>query len=230
MADYSGKRLCNPPLSVTQLASGRNFVSTQRHDTYPAIDPAKADLDGKVVLVTGASKGIGKVIALAIAQSGAKGLVLFARSDLSDVKAACLAVQRPGQPLGVLTVSADIANNDQVIAGVKKADETFGRLDVVINNAGYAPLSNSISESDPQDWMTAWNINILGTYHVVRATLPLILKSDGDKTIINLSSVGAQMIFPGWSAYQVISHSVIECPTTDAIFFIDLEARDFTLH
>lgn len=183
--------------------TGAAFVTTKRHDTYPAIDPAKADLSGKVVLVTGASRGIGKAIALAVSQSGAKGLVLFARSDLSEVKAACLSVQRAGHPLEVLTVCVDVTKNDQVVAAVKEAEEVFGRLDIVVNNAGYIEAYSHIAESHPDDWWTTWDINLRGTYHVVRATLPLLIKCDGDKTIISVSSVSANWVLPLYPSYCV---------------------------
>ena len=182
---------------------GKNFVPTERHDTYPAIDPTNADLSGKVVLVTGASRGIGKAIALAIAGSGAKGLVLFARSNLSDVEAACITAQRPGHPLEVLAVSVDITNNEQVVTGIKKIEETFGRLDIVVNNAGILENSSLIADSDPDTWWKTWNINIRGTYHVVRATLPLLIQSGGENTIINVGSIAATFLFPRSSSYFV---------------------------
>lgn len=182
---------------------GDGFVPTTRHDTYPAVDPTKADFSGKVVLITGASRGIGKTTALAIAQAGARGLALIARSDLTEVKAACLSVQQFGHPFEVLTLSVDITQNDEVVAAVKKVEETFGRLDIVINNAGYVESYHHIADSTPDDWWKTWDINLRGTYHVVRATLPLLIRSDGDKTIVNVSSIVANVIYPRLSSYSV---------------------------
>ena len=179
------------------------FIPTGRHDTYPAVDPAKADLSGKVVVLTGASKGIGRAIALAIAQSGARGLILLARSSLDAVKEQCLAAQRRGHPLEVLAVQTDVANNEQVVAAAKRVEDTFGRVDVVINNAGYAERYNYIADSDPDDWWKVWNVNLRGPYHVTRAFLPLLIKSGGDKTIVNVASIAADILLPRYSSYAV---------------------------
>ena len=190
-------------MSILIAFSGKHFVPTERHDTYPAVDPTKADLSERVVLVAGASRGIGRAIAMAIAQSGVKGLALFARSDLSEVKAACLSVQRFGHPLEVLTASVDIANNDQVAAGVKKIEETFGRLDVVVNNAAFIEKWHLIADSDPDNWWKVWDVNVRGTYHVVRATLPLLIQCGGDRTIVNVGTRASNFLLPQSSAYCV---------------------------
>lgn len=146
---------------------------------------------------------MGKVTAIAMAQAGVAGLVLFARSDLSATKDACLASQRAGQSLRVLTFAVDIANNEHVVAAVNKAGEVFGRLDIVINNAAQVGDYNLIADSDAQKWWGIWDINLRGAYHVVRAVLPLLIRSNGDKTIINVASYGAVHIAPTISSYCV---------------------------
>lgn len=181
--------------------TGPMFVSTQRHDTYPAIEPSKADLSGKVVLITGASKGIGKAAAVAFAQAGVRGLVLLARSDLTSAKEAALSHKRPGQPLEVLTIPVDVTDNAQVVSAIEQIEKTIGHLDVVINNAGYIEATKFVADSDPEDWWTTWNVNMRGTYHVSRAALPFLLKCGGDKTIINVSSAASTIFVPGSSAY-----------------------------
>ncbi|CCM04177.1 uncharacterized protein FIBRA_06339 [Fibroporia radiculosa] len=179
---------------------GAGFVQTERHDTYPAISPANADLKGKVVLVTGASKGIGKSIAIAFAQAGVSGLVLAARSDMSAVKVAAEASQRPGQSLKVITVTLDASNLAQVDDAAAKVKKTFGRLDILVNNAGYLGAYGLIGDSDPQEAWKAWSVNVLGAYAVTRAFLPLLLES-ADKTIVNIGSIAGLVKIPNLFAY-----------------------------
>ena len=155
------------------------------------------------MLVTGASKGIGRAIALTMAQSGARGLALLARSSLSAVKEECLAVQRPGYPLEVQTLQIDISNHAQVEATAKEVEKKFGQLDIVINNAGYLNDFQLIAESDPLEWWKVWEVNLHGMYNITRTFLPLLIVSGGDKTIINLSSIGAHVLNKGQSSYAV---------------------------
>lgn len=85
-------------------------------------------------------------MAVAVAQAGASGLVLFARSDFSSTNAACFSTTRAGQSLDVLTLAVDITNNQEAIAAAKRAEEAFGWLDVVINNAAlfeYTSITDS---------------------------------------------------------------------------------------
>ena len=85
-------------------------------------------------------------------RSGARVLVLLARSGLDTVKDQCLAAQRPGRPLEVVAVQADVTNNDQVVAAAGQVEDTFGRVDVVINNVGAAECCNYIADSEPDGW------------------------------------------------------------------------------
>lgn len=157
------------------------------------------------MVITGASRSIGRATAIAIAQSGARGLVLLARSGpgLEAVKEQCLAAQRPGHPLEVVAVQTDVSSNDQVIAAAKRVEDTFGRVDVIINNVGILEHYNFIADSDPDDWWKAWEVNMRGTYQVTRAFLPLLIKCGGDKTIVDVSSASAHEYLPRYSAYSV---------------------------
>ncbi|KAH8895925.1 NAD(P)-binding protein [Thozetella sp. PMI_491] len=180
-----------------------NFA-TSHHDTYPFIDPTKADLSGKSVFITGASKGIGKAVALSFAKAGCSQIAIAARSSLADVEAAVKAAAKEAsrpEPQ-VLALQTDVASEASVAAAAEAVTAAFGgKLDVLINNAGYLEQWKPIAESDPVEWWRSWEINIKGSYLCARSFLPLLLRSE-TKTMINLSSAGGHNTTPGASAYQ----------------------------
>lgn len=209
----------DPSLRETNWRELFSYVST-RKDTYPFIDPTKADMTGKSVFITGASKGIGKATAISFASAGCSKILLAARSDLADVelavKNAATKANRP-QPL-VKSLKVDVTSEDSVRAAAESAADVLGgSLDVLINNAGYLEEWKPIAESKPSEWWWTWEVNIKGTYLATHYFLPLLLKSD-TKTIINVSSGGAHAIFPGASGYQTTKFAL--CRLTE---FIDKE-------
>ncbi|KAI0729731.1 putative oxidoreductase [Fomitopsis betulina] len=207
-----------------------DFVPTARHDTYPAVDPAKANLKGKVILVTGASKGLGKALAVAFAQAGVSGLALFARSDLSATKAAAEAAQRPGQGLKVLTINGDATKTANAAAAAKKVKETFGKLDALINNAGYMEAVTSITDSDPEDWWRSWEVNIRGTYEFTRAFLPLLIESKGDKIIVNTTSVAAHFLDGLFAGYKANKLAILRFTEVTVAEYGDKGVLAFAVH
>ncbi|KAF5720967.1 oxidoreductase short chain dehydrogenase reductase family [Fusarium mundagurra] len=206
-------------LRETNWPTLASYVSTHS-DTYPFIDPLKADLSGKSAFITGASKGIGKATAIRFAMAGCSKIILAARSDMAEVEASVIdaakKANRP-QPL-VHSVKLDITSEESVKAAAETAREILDdSLDILINNAGYLEEWKPIAESDPSDWWWTWEVTMKGTYLSARYFIPLLLKS-ATKTIINLSSVGAQIIRPGASAYQTSKFAL--CRFTE---FIDKE-------
>lgn len=180
------------------------FVPTLHHDTYPAISTSSFNLAGKSVLVTGASRGIGRATAIHLAQAGASRIAIGARSPLQDIaaeiKSAAIAAGHP-EPM-VLSLSLDVASIASVEAAFATLAKAFdGVLDVLIANAGWCDFFNPIHETDPEKWTHTTNVNLNGSYLCTRYALPLILKSE-TKTIIIVSSIGACYISPGTSAYQ----------------------------
>ncbi|KAI1467545.1 NAD(P)-binding protein [Daldinia caldariorum] len=179
-----------------------DVTSVVHSDTYPAIDPTKADFSGKAVLITGASRGLGRAIAISFAKAGASMIAVGARSDLSatvdEVKAAA---QRVGKPEPkVLALELDVADPKNVDDAATKVKESFGRLDVVINNAGIFDASK-ILDTDPEAWWNIWRVNVMGPFNTTRSFLPLLSQSS-IRTIVTFSSVGAHLVGPGLSAYQ----------------------------
>jgi NAD(P)-dependent dehydrogenase (short-subunit alcohol dehydrogenase family) len=187
-----------------------NFTATVHHDTYPAIESAKADLSGKVVYITGASKGLGRAAAISFAKAGAEGIAIGARSDLTSLEAeiTSAAVANGKKAPKVLRLNIDVTEQASVENAAKEIEQTFGRLDILINNAGYLSPFTPMAETDPVTWWMNWEINIKGVYLVTRSLLPLMVKG-GEKTIVNLTSIGGLNLTPGASGYQPSKNALL---------------------
>ena len=181
------------------------FTGVVHHDTYPGIDPlTKSDCTGKAVLITGASKGLGRSIAAGYAQAGASLIALAARSSTFISEVFVLeAAKAAGRPLPrILPLEMDVCDKDSVRAAARTVEEKWGRLDILVNNAGHMARFATLLEADEEDYAKAWEVNYWGTLRVTKAFLPLML-SGGDKTIVNISSMAAHFAGIGGGAYHV---------------------------
>ena len=151
------------------------------------------DLTGQTALITGASRGIGAETARAFAAAGAT-LCLIARSaDELKAVAAELGTQ-------TLVQTCDISDYTSVSAAVDATIKTFGRLDIVINNAGAIEPISHLSSVDPDGWDKVIDINLKGVFYAMRAALPHML-GRGSGTIITVSSGAAHNPVEAWSHY-----------------------------
>lgn len=208
---------------TAKLAEVAGYV-TNRHDTYPDIDPQKANLTGSSVVITGASKGVGRATAISFARAGCSKIAIAARSDLSslaiEMRKAAKEAQRP-EPI-IVSMVVDVTSEDNVKAFAAEVGKQFGgTVDVLINNAGYMENWLPFAETNPTDWWHSYEINIKGLYLCSRFFLPLVLKSEA-KTILNLTSVGALVTMHGASAYQ--SAKLAVCRLTE--FMVSDHAAD----
>ena len=147
----------------------------------------------KVWLVTGSSRGLGRHVVEAALERGDRVLATARRPEaLADLVAA------HGDRL--LTIAHDVAVPAQATAAVDAAIGAFGRLDVVVNNAGYADLA-SVEDVSEQAFRDQIEAVFFGTVHTTKAALP-ILREQGRGHIINVTSAGSRMATPGLSAYQ----------------------------
>lgn len=187
-----------------------NFTKTQHHNSYPFIDPTKANMTGKHVLITGASGGCGKAMALSYARAGASSIAILARRDLTqtahEIEQAALSACRPKPK--ILTLKTDQTNQQQVEEAATQVKQQFGHLDVLVNNAGYLEAWRPMADSDPDDWWKTWEVNVKGTYLLCRALIPLLLQSE-HKTIVQITSLGGLATGVGASAYQGTKTAII---------------------
>ncbi|TVZ14303.1 SDR family oxidoreductase [Maribacter sp. MAR_2009_72] len=152
-------------------------------------------IENSVIIVTGASSGIGKATAHKLAAHGAK-VVLMARSEdeLNDLKSN---IEEEGGE--ALVVSGDVTKMEDFEKVVSKAKTTFGTVNVLINNAGLMPLS-FVEKLKTEEWNKMVDVNIKGVLNGVAAVLPELKKNKGGH-IINISSMAAHRYFPGGAVY-----------------------------
>ena len=155
-------------------------------------------LSGKVAVVTGSGRGIGRAVAVAFAREGAN-LVLAARSA-AELDAA--AEEIGGLGCRVFPVPTDVTRRDQVDALAATVRREFGRLDILVNNAGGGLERSPILDSDPDLWIEDVTVNCISAYLVSRALLPLMIESGGGRVINVGSGMGHRPTASG-SAYHV---------------------------
>jgi NAD(P)-dependent dehydrogenase (short-subunit alcohol dehydrogenase family) len=155
-------------------------------------------LDGKVALITGAGRGIGKAVALAYAREGAS-LALCSRT-----KRELAATQKAVALLGAASLiqACDVSREKDVERFVTRALEKFGRIDVLVNNAAIAHRTASLVELSPEEWDEVIATNLRGAWLVVRAVVPHMVKQR-DGSVINVSSWLGRDALSGYGAYGV---------------------------
>lgn len=155
-----------------------------------------SELNGKVALITGASRGLGEGAARALAGAGA-AVMLVARDGALAAGVARDIAGDGGRAEAIACDVADYAAVERVVATTKAR---LGGLDILVNNAGVIEPIAEIATSDPKAWVNNITINLVGAYNVVRAVLPDMLTKGGG-TIVNVSSGAAYRPLEGWGAY-----------------------------
>ncbi len=160
------------------------------------------DLDGKVAIVTGASRGLGKDVAVALGAAGASVVVAARTADDGQSRipgtlahTAGLVEEAGGR---ALAVRCDVGDQDDVAAAVEATKSEFGRIDILVNNAGIL-TPGSIMETKGKHWWLIFRINVDGPFNFCRAVMPHIVEAGGGH-IINVSSMGA--VGPGAGPYD----------------------------
>lgn len=135
------------------MSIGDYYTKDVHNDTYEAIDSSKANLHGKTVFICGASKGIGRVITLSFAKAGASRIAIGARSDQitleKDIEDAAVAAKKVAPK--VLQIKLDVTDQKSVEKAAADIEKEFGRLDILIHNAGVLGNPAPIGDSDPEN-------------------------------------------------------------------------------
>jgi NAD(P)-dependent dehydrogenase (short-subunit alcohol dehydrogenase family) len=193
-----------------QHCTGMYFVAG-RQDTYAYIDTFKVNLQGRYVLITGASKGVRRATATSYAKAGASGIAIAARFSLEgavkDVREAAAGAGR-SEPR-ILALEVDVTNRASVEAAAAVDSKAFdGRLDILINNAGYLSTFRGILDTDPDESWRDYEVNVRGVYLVTHAFMPMLIDSSL-KILIIATSIGVVATAPGNSAYATSKVAVL---------------------
>jgi NADP-dependent 3-hydroxy acid dehydrogenase YdfG len=161
-----------------------------------------SEIQNKVVIITGASSGLGEATAKRLAKHGAK-LMLAARREDRLQELVAKIEQEGGTAKYQVT---DVSDRSQVAALAKATQQAYGRIDVLVNNAGLMPLS-PLDETKVEEWDKMIDVNIKGVLYGVAAVLP-IMRSQQAGHIINLSSVAGHKVFAGGTVYCATKFAV----------------------
>jgi NAD(P)-dependent dehydrogenase (short-subunit alcohol dehydrogenase family) len=162
------------------------------------------NLQGKVAVITGAAEGIGKGIATRAAAEGMK-LVL---ADINAPKLEVTVAEFKANGVDVFGVPTDVAKEEQVNALAEQAFARFGKVHLLVNNAGVA-VAKPAWETTQQDWDWVMGVNFYGVTHALRAFIPTMLKHGEDGHIVNTASMAGLTSQPSLASYNASKHAVV---------------------
>ncbi|MDQ3942582.1 MAG: SDR family NAD(P)-dependent oxidoreductase [Actinomycetota bacterium] len=155
-----------------------------------------AKLDGKVAVITGASSGIGEATAEALAAEGATVVIAARREDRLDD----LVGRINGNGGEALAVACDVTDEEQAHDLIQRAKEEFGRVDVLVNNAGVMQLSK-VEKGLSDEWRRMFEVNVLGLLYATDAAIQ-VMKEQGSGHLVNISSLASRGTRPGLGVYS----------------------------
>ncbi len=169
-------------------------------------------LDGKIALVSGAGRGIGRAIALGLAEAGAD-LVVFSRTE-EQFRATAEEIASMGRR--ALGMRVDVSKPADVEAMVVKSLEEYGRIDILVNNAGLNPSYALTEKVKDRHWDQIMDVNLRGAFHCCREVIP-VMKQQGVGCIINVASVAGIKGLYKCSAYSASKGGLVQLTRTMAI-------------
>jgi len=172
-------------------------------------------IKGKVALVTGAGRGIGRAICWELHHRGASGIVVL---DLDPALARETAAE-----LGGLALACDVADAGAIRASIESAEKKFGRLDLLVSNAGFGSkeldLDDALSSPDAT-WQRMWDVHVMAHVHACRAALPGML-ARGEGCLVNVASAAGLLSQVGDTAYSATKHAAVSLAESLAITYGD---------
>ncbi len=175
-----------------------------------ATEQTERDLAGKVALVTGGSRGIGRAIAVALAARGAKVVVNYVAGEAAATEVVAQITAAGGQ---AAMKRFDVADAAAVDAAIKEIAAAQGSLHILVNNAGIAVNALTLGAKDA-DWKRAIDVNLGGTWNCTRAALRYLMKAREQGRIINLTSITAEMGSAGQGPYVAAKGGIIALTRT----------------
>ncbi|MDQ1512248.1 MAG: meso-butanediol dehydrogenase / (S,S)-butanediol dehydrogenase / diacetyl reductase [Microbacteriaceae bacterium] len=160
-------------------------------------------LSGRVCLVTGAAKGIGRAVAARLAEEGAS----VALADVDGAAVLRTADELRSAGADVTAYRVDVSRSRDVADWVAAAAEHFGRIDALVNNAGVA-VSGGVESLSEADWDRVVSVNLKGVWLGMKYAIP-VMRATGGGSIVNMSSVQALVGFPGWAGYAATKGAII---------------------
>src|SRR6202161_2554191 len=183
-------------------ASNKIWLMPDEHMSNSRRWTMSKKLEGKIALITGGSRGIGAAVAKRLAADGANVAITYAK-DAKAASAVVKAIERAGQK--AIAIQADAADAAAVAAAVEKTVATFGRLDVLVNNAGTA-VPKPFVETTLEEMDRVLDINIRGVFVATQAALKHM--TDGGRIIMIGSAVGERVLTPGLVPYSATKGAV----------------------
>jgi len=188
-------KIADPPAIIS-------FTKTWHSKPYPFISPTRPELSasGKNVIVTGGGTGIGKAIAIAFAQAGAKSVAILGRR-LDRLKTSATAISAAAsERTDVLYETADLMDRTQVDTALKSITDKVGKIDIFVSNAGALPEPGPILGYNAATFMRGFELNVLSAFNAIQAFMPL---AGPEPVLLSISTASAHFApMPGFAAYS----------------------------
>ncbi len=172
--------------------------------------PVTFDFSGKVVIVTGSTKGLGRAMAQGFAEAGATVVVSSRKQELCDQVAAEITASTGATAAGI---ACHVGDWDAIPGFVDTVVERFGPIDVLVNNAGINPTSAAIVDFTPELWRKIFSVNVEGPLRMSSVVAP-VMRDNGGGSIVNIATVGAYIGPPGSSAYGASKAALLNLTKT----------------